>query len=225
MDKRELMKNGLVVLTMFIVSVSRAQDPDQSVWYTVKVPVALQEKWQLANEAGYRTIHFSSAAYQYFIRTGIRYFLTDNWSVAAGLAFFATRTPAVKFNREFVPEFRLWQEMSCRQNFNPRSFLQYHVRLEQRFFQPTENRNAYPALRGRIKLAFTQMLKDKVGVQVFNEYMHQYDHQHWSFNQNRLTGMLLLLLNNESQLQAGYMWLVRSNQMQQVGLVTFQKQL
>lgn len=215
----------LAIILFLNFSILHAQQPSSSVWYGVKAPVNLNDKWQWVNDAGYRTIDYSLVAYQYFFRTGIRRLINNYWAVGSGLALFATRTTAVKSTTEFGNEYRLWQEVSYRKNFSKKFFGQNYVRTEERVYSATSKSTAYNALRLRLRISATQMLSGKMGLQLSNEYMQQYDHQRLSFNQNRLAGSFIFQFNKETQLQTGYMWLLRPVRSQHVVVLTFQRNL
>lgn len=217
------MRKILIIILVFCFAVAKAQQPTTSVWYGVKVPVNINTKWQLVSDAGYRTIEFSPSAYQYFFRTGSRYFINSYWGLGSGIAIFETRTTSQKSNPEFGNEFRLWQELSYRKNFTEKLFIQNQFRTEERLYAATNKTAAYNALRLRNRVAVTKMFNNRWGVLLANEYMHQYDRSRFAFNQNRLAGSVLLNLNKTTQLSGGYMWLLRPDLSQHVALINFQK--
>lgn len=217
------MRKILIVILVLFFSVANAQQPTTSAWYGVRVPVNINTKWQLVNDAGYRTIDYSASAYQYLVRTGIRYFINNYWGVGTGIAFFETRTSAQKSNPEFGNEFRLWQELSYRKNFTEKTFIQNQFRTEERFYAATHKSAAYDALRLRNKITVTKMFSSHWGFHVSEEYMQQYDHSRFLFNQNRVAGSVILNFNKTTQLSGGYIWLLRPELSQHIVLVGFQK--
>jgi hypothetical protein len=219
------MRYALLAILVFWFASANAQQPTTSAWYGIRVPVNINTKWQLVNDAGYRTIDYSASAYQYLFRTGVRYFINNYWGVGTGIAIFETRTSAQKSNPEFGNEFRLWQELSYRKNFTEKTFIQNQFRTEERFYAATHKTAAYNAIRLRNRVAATKMFNSHWGLQLAEEYMQQYDHKHFSFNQNRVAASGLLNFNKTTQLSGGYMWLLRPGLSQHIVMLGFQKTL
>lgn len=185
--------------------------------------VTFGKGWQWHNDAGYRTIGYSVAAFQYLYRTGVRKRLNEDWSVASGVAFFYTRSSYEKANHEFGKEFRLWQELAHEKAIAKGWELQNRLRIEQRFFGAVGGAPARENLRGRYRLAITKKLTEKWSIRLADEYMLQRAEQKTNFNQNRLILTGNLQLKNTIQLQSGYMWLRWPSASQHVLLFTFQK--
>ena len=188
------------------MNIVHAQRPDASVWFTVHAPVNFTKHWQMHNEASYRTLGVSMEPAQYFYRTGIRY-TSREWSTAAGVAFFYTRTSFSKDNNEFGHEFRLWEEVNRLKQIRKQAQGQLRFRTEQRFFAATNIKAKYTAYRFRLKMGLTQKINDRWGIQLTEEYMQQLAHEKFIFDQNRLQFSGIYYLNSVSQLHAGYMWL------------------
>ncbi len=184
-----------------------AQRPETVTWAAVQLPVIFSTHWHWHNDAGYRTLGTSPAALQYLYRTGIRYTFTKQWSAAAGVAFFFSRTSFAKTNDEFGYEFRWWQEGNFQKQFKEKLQWQVRLRAEQRFFEETKNKAPYTACRFRLRTALTQQLSPKWSLQLADEYMEQKTKQKISFDQNRLMASVIYRFNSFGQLQSGYMWL------------------
>ena len=175
-------------------------------WNTLQLPVQISSKWQVHNDVSYRTIGASGSAYQYTFRTGVRRFINEKWNVAAGLAFFFTRTSFDKTNHEFGREFRLWQEAVKENKLNKKLSLFSRFRTEERFFAATSKKERNFALRFRYRMAVVQTLSGKWKIQLANEYMRQLAGGEFTFQQNRLGATAIWSVNSTTQLQTGYIW-------------------
>jgi len=202
------MNKEIIFMALLLISFKAfSQRPSTGCWVNVQIPVQLNSKWQIHNEAGYRTLGNTTAALQYLYRPGIRYSINKKWNAAAGAAFFYTRTSFTKQNDEFAKEFRFWQEAVYKMELTKNLQWQTRLRTEQRYFSATAGKAAYQAFRYRIKPQFLQTLSDKWTLSLANEYMQQYANNKWSFDQNRVIVNGNYFFNTHTQLQAGYMWL------------------
>ena len=217
------MKKFLFIISIIITTNIAAQQPATGIWASPQAMINFNNKWQWYNEGGYRTIGNSTPAYQYLYRTGVKYFFNAHWSSTMGLAFFFTRTNYEKSNHEFGKEFRLWQEINYKVKLTQKFNLQNRMRTEERFFESTKSKSSYKAFRLRNRLAGTLMFSEKWGVQLSDEYMQQYDHKIFSFNQNRLIASAVYQANKTTQWQGGYMWLLRRDYSQHIITFTVQK--
>jgi Protein of unknown function (DUF2490) len=218
-------KKGLLIISIAYAKIVVGQQPQTSVWSALQVPVSFGIKWQWHNDAGYRTIGFTSSPYQYLYRTGARYFFNKEWSVAGGIAFFFTRNSYQKADHEFGKEFRLWQELNFNKAIGKKFSLQNRIRTEERWFDAVGNKDAYYAFRLRCRLAGTEKLSDRWSIQLADEYMQQSVSNDFTFNQNRLMTSAIYNLDASSQLQWGYMWLFRPVLSQHVLTISFQKNI
>jgi hypothetical protein len=203
-----------------------SQRPATGMWLTAQLQVSLNKKWQWHNDASYRTLGTSIAPLQYLYRTGLRYNINNNWTAAAGVAFFFTRTTFSKQNDEFAKEFRLWEEATYKKSFNStlQSFSRF--RIEQRNFAGTTSKPSYHAFRYRIKTQLQQQLNEHWALQLADEYMQQSINNSLSFDQNRVMANVAYLLPPQLTITAGYMWVKRpENISQHILNVSFQKTL
>lgn len=207
----------------FTTKATLSQVPATGNWFALQLPVRLSNKWQWHNDAGYRTIGFSIAAYQYLLRSGIRYNINNSWNTATGYAFFFTRSSFEKADHEFGKEFRLWQELNAQHTFLKSYIIQNRLRMEQRWFDAVGNNDAYFGLRLRHRAAITKVFSENWNLQLADEYMQQLTQGVFSFNQNRLQLNVIYKMNHAEQVQAGYMWLNRQRQSQHIITITFQK--
>jgi hypothetical protein len=204
---------------------AKAQTNNTIIWNSLQLPIQLSGKWQLANDVSYRTLGFSTAAFQYTFRTAIRYQINEKWNLAFGVANFNTRSSFSEANKEFIHEYRLHQEAVFEHSLTPKFALQHRFRTEERFFAATPTRSALQALRVRYRLWAIQTINEHWKLLVGNEYMHQLANKKFEFQQNRVQGFVQYIINSSSQLQAGYIWSKLSNSNQHFITLTFQKKI
>jgi hypothetical protein len=196
-------------LTLFTMGMGWGQyifSQETIVWSSFSTPVRFSSRWQMPVDISYRTIGFSSSAYQYTFRTGVKRFINDVWSTAAGVALFFTRTSFEKTDHEFGREFRLWQDAAAEKGLKNRFVLQNRFRVEERFFAATEEKEKYLAIRLRYRVGLTKFLGEKFKVQLAEEYMEHYTSGQFNFQQNRIYFSVGCLLNKLTQIDAGYIW-------------------
>lgn len=213
---------GMLLLVNHVFS----QRPVTGIWMTVNLPVRLSDKWQMHNDASYRSLGNSVYALQYLYRPGIRYNINASNSTAAGVAFFFTRTSFNKTNPEFGKEFRLWEEVLLQKNITKRGQWHNRFRIEQRFFKETSIKSSYNAYRFRLRTSFVQKLSDKWSLQFIEEYMQQLSHNKFQYDQNRLIISGNCRISSSAQIQAGYLCLIwPQNQVQHLLSIGFQKNI
>jgi long-subunit fatty acid transport protein len=204
-----------------INSVNAQKHPETGIWLTLYTPVNFSSHWQWFNDFGYRTLGISASAIQYYYRTAARYNFNKQWSAAAGVAFFFTRTKFTKENHEFGHEFRFWEEVSHQQAMNKNLQLLLRLRTEQRFFAATSVKDKYTGFRFRLRPGINQKINDKWSLQLTDEYMRQIAKHEFSYDQNRLTLSGIYHFNKATQLQAGYLWLKWPKDDQHILTITF----
>jgi ribosomal protein S18 len=193
-------------------------------WLSAQLSVQLNNKWQWQNDGSYRTLGISFSALQYLYRTGLRYNLNKSWSVATGVAYFASRTTFTKQNHEFAKEIRFWEEVNYKTALTKKTQVSTRLRIEQRSFTATSSKISYHAYRYRVKSQIQQTLSSKWAIQVADEYMQQNAPNTWSFDQNRLIINAVYFLNKHTQINLGYMWLKwHANSAQNILTLSFQK--
>jgi Protein of unknown function (DUF2490) len=212
-----------IPLVLFAVALF-GQRPATGIWATAVVPININSKWQIHNDASYRTLGNSASLLQYLHRTGIRYNINSNWSAALGVAAVFTRSSFTKENDEFARELRLWQEALYKTNLTKKLQLQTRLRTEERWFKATNTKASYNAFRYRLRAQLQQKFTAKWAALIADEYMQQHAKSNWSFDQNRLIVSGVYFLNAQTQLQAGYLWLrFPANSSQHIVNLTFQK--
>lgn len=225
-EKLKTLKLKLFIPLLFISLKIVAQRPATGAWFSLQLPVQLNHKWQIHNDAGYRTLGNNIAALQYLYRPGIRYTLSKHWNTAAGVAFFFSRTSFNKQNNEFGKEFRFWQEVNYKTDVAKNLQWLTRVRIEQRSYAATSTKLPYHAFRYRLRTQLQEKLSDKWALILADEYMQQYAFTKWNFDQNRLIVNAVYSFNKTTQLQTGYMWLRwPANSSQHILTVSFQKNI
>ena len=220
-----LCRGKKLVFIMLITNLKYSYCQQTIVWNTIQLPLQLSTKWQVPVDFSYRTIGFSSSAYQYTGRVGIRRYLNDKWSVATGIALFFTRHTFNKTDSEFGREFRLWQEVLQEKKLNGKYSIQNRIRSEERFFTATSTNDAYTALRLRYRLGLIRMINEKWKMQLSDEYMEQLALRRFKFQQNRVGISLSYIFGYLSQVQAGYIWSELSKSAQHFITLSFQKSI
>ena len=220
------MRKLLFILSIFPLVVYAQPRPEEGAWLTLNMPIDFSSKWQIHNDASYRTLGTNTEPLQYLYRTGLRYHLNERYSVTGGIAFFFTRTNFNKDNEEFGYEFRTWQEFNANKQLNASRRLQIRFRSEQRFFEETKRRDAFTAHRFRLRVNFHQELSKSWSLILAEEYMHQYANNDFVFDQNRLIIAMAYQFNEMTQLQFGCMWLLWPQESSQhLVNITFQKRI
>lgn len=195
-----------IVLIMIIGKGQNIFSQETIVWNSVQMPVRFSSQWQAPVDISYRTLGFSSSAYQYTFRTGLKRFINETWSVASGVALFFTRTSFEKTDHEFGREVRLWQDVAAENKFSKKFVLQNRFRIEERFFAATALKEKYTAIRLRYRLGITKFLGEKFKIQLAEEYMEHFTSSQFSFQQNRVYFSWGYLINKLTQVEAGYIW-------------------
>lgn len=220
------LKNIIVVSIPLLTTMTlTAQTNNTIIWNTFQLPVQFSGKWQLVNDVSYRTLGFSTAAFQYTFRTAVRYQANKQWNISFGIANFNTRSSFSKANREFIHEYRLHQEAMSEHFLAPKFALQHRFRSEERFFAATPSRAALQALRVRYRLLAIQTINQHWKILAGNEYMQQLASKKFEFQQNRAQVAVQYIINNSSQLQGGYIWSKLSDSNQHFITLTFQKKI
>jgi hypothetical protein len=218
------LKKIITIPLLLFATALFGQRPATGIWVTAVAPINISSKWQIHNDVSYRTLGSSASLLQYLHRTGIRYTVNSNWSVALGVAATFTRSSFNKENHEFAREIRLWQEVLYKTNITKQLQLQARLRTEERWFEATNTKASYNAFRYRLRSQLQQKITAKWAAVIANEYMQQHAKNNWSFDQNRLFISGVYFLNAQTQLQAGYFWYrLPINTVQHILNLTFQK--
>ena len=213
----------VLIMAVLIIKNGLAQLPSSSVWLTVQLPISFSPKWQMYNDATYRTLGITSTAYQRFYRTGIRYQFSEKWSALSGISFFSTRAKVDRHDTEFGKEFRIWQELSYVQKFQKNFSAQYRLRTEERFLEATTLKPSYHILNINNRISFLKPISEKWNIQVADEYYEQVVERKFRFNQNRLSATGIYNVSKTMLFQGTYMWLLRKASSQHVMQFTVRK--
>ena len=230
MDKRNevlIMRNVFTFLLLLLsIEVFAQQRPEEGIWTTVNLPVNLSSRWQIHNDASLRTLSWGPALQQYLYRPGIRYLINPSLSLTLGTAFFFTRTSFEKSNDEFGYEFRTWQEVLKKIEAKHETEFQLRFRSEQRFFRPTNDRpEGRTANRYRLRGSVIRKICDQWSLQISEEYFRQVNFEKFEFDQNRVIITGIRHIDQDTQLQLGYMWLKWPESSQHIFSIGYQKKL
>lgn len=99
-------------------------------WLQYYNQVTFSRHWTWLTDAGFRWKNDFKTPSQYLVRTGLSYQLSDALSIGAGLATFAGYSGNTVNKREY----RSYEDMVIKQNFQPFSLMQ-RLRIEQRYFR------------------------------------------------------------------------------------------
>jgi hypothetical protein len=177
---------------------------EKIIWTSVSTPLRFSQKLQAPIDFSYRTLGFTTSAYQYTFRGGVRWNFTPSWSTSAGIARFLTRNSFKTSDEVFVPEFRVWQDVVSEKKLRHQFTLQNRLRIEERFFDATSESAKYTAIRLRYRIGVVKLLHEKYKVQLAEEYMEHYSFDRFSFQQNRVYVSGGLFLDALTQIEAGY---------------------
>ncbi|HKB43175.1 MAG TPA: DUF2490 domain-containing protein [Chitinophagaceae bacterium] len=216
------MKKLFILIACFSTKNLLAQVPSTASWFSFQFRLN-KAKWELINDGGYRTIGMSASCYAYYYRNGLRYKLNDNWSVAAGSAFFFTRSSYQKSNHGFGKEFRLWQDAIFRKPIWKTFAINNRFRIEERWFNRVNNKPAYFGFRPRERLTISKMLSEKWSLELGDEYLRMLSDNKFTFNSNRILLFATYTMKKQTQLQGGYIWLKLPAASQHVFTINFQK--
>jgi len=174
-----------------------------SLWFSAQAPLRIKN-WEWHQDAGYRTIGYSSKATLWLYRTGLRRYFSEHWNAAGGYALFASRVD--KDRSAFGAENRIWEELVRQDQWRKLRWVQ-RLRIDHRWFDATTKTPYYSAHRFRYRTAFIQALAPQLDLQVYDEIMVQSQKRQWLFNQNR-TGFFLHIKPSEKQaFNLGYTYL------------------
>jgi hypothetical protein len=211
------------LVLFFSSKAALSQMPATSNWFGLQIQINAGSKWEWPTDVGYRTIGMSASAYSYHCRTGIRYKLNETWNVAAGIAFFFTRSTYQKFNHDFGTEFRTWQELNFQKAISKTISLRNRFRTEERWFEAVPGRDAFFGLRLRDRFTTIKTLTKKWSIEFGDEYLRMLSDKKFLFNSNRILLSAFYNMKGQARLQGGYLWLKLPVSSQHVFTFTFQK--
>lgn len=208
-------KTIVFIISLLCTGKAFSQRPPTSLWLSTQLPVELNNKWLLLNDASYRTLGNSITPLQYLYRTGLRYNVTTHWAAAAGVAFFYTRTTFSKQQDEFTREFRIWEDVTYKTDMAKHLQSASRFRVEERSYAASSIAKAYHATRYRLRTQLQENITSQWGIQLSEEYMQQYAHKNLSFDQNRLGIGAVYSFTPKAKLTAGYTWELRPQHVSQ----------
>lgn len=216
-------KTGAIILLISMAKTAIAQPHGASVWFTGQIPVSFASKWQWQNDFIYKSNGMKAGAYQRFYRTGVKYEISDNWSIAGGIGFFSTLSGSSSKDDELGKEFRLWEDLNYQHDLDDKVSFQNRVRTEERYLHATAQKAAYRILNLNDKVSFARNLSAKWDLIFSDEFFEQVIDHKLIFNQNRLGALAGFTISKNFQVQTGYIWALRKTFSQHIIQFTVKK--
>lgn len=192
-------------LLISIPKPSFTQNSDVGFWYRYFGVFEFQPKWILWTEAQYRNFNLIGDLETIFVRTSIKYTLTENNNhVGAGIAFFHF-TPYIPGTNEkiSVNELRTYQTFITQQNFG-RFYLFHRYRFEQRIFKNDFRFRWRYMIRALVGINSKELKKNLFYFAISDEIFIQ--NVSPTFERNRLYGGFGMFINDIVQIEMGPMW-------------------
>ena len=195
------------------------------VWARYSLGLALNEKWELANEVDERRFVFPDKQHQLLFRSTLLYKMSDTWQPGLGFTYFlqSPHDPRAA-SRLMVPELRPHQEINFRHALGERWSLRQRFRLEERFYRKTsegeltDGYNFNFRFRLKFDLFYTllknQEEKERLVLALSEEVMFNAGSQilYNVFDQNRVYGGLRWNTGENTALEGGYLWWYQQRQ-------------
>lgn len=227
------MYKKLAVAFLFISHSLTAQHKvvhTQMIWFNYNNTVALNAKWDLANDVQLRTREWASHWSQFAIRSGVSYKLNTHFTATTGFTWFGN----VRYYNEspvVANEWRPWEEIGYQVNGRENIFLQ-RLRLEHRFLQriingkKTSEYEKRQRLRYRIEFGFPLRNK-KIEIHIGDEAMGNLNYigDNRFFDQNRLFAFINFKISAHTFFQYQFIkihqWLAAQNTMESQDVFRF----
>jgi hypothetical protein len=161
-----------------------------------------------------------------FIRTGVRYTYSPNWSTSLFCDLVHSRVkPYDKNDLEFGDEIRLTEEVNHKYPIGKMYTMLHRLRVEERFFGETSLGHDYKALRFRYRLAALKKLSDKWDIQLADEYLEQLLGSNLKYNSNRLSLTGYFRYAKNAHIETTYYWIKFPTYSQHVFSVALQNRV
>lgn len=204
------MNKLLIIIALIISSISafsQKNGEDQlGVWYMYFGDNKISEQFSIHSEVQGRFYTFDNFN-QLLIRFGLNYKFSDKAMVTAGYGIIPTESYEKGANQVSALENRIYEQFVLKNSLG-RVFFQHRYRLEQRWISSNvapdfyKNRVRYQ-LSLKIPLNHPTLENKTLYASVYDEILLNIDNQ--PFGQNRLYFGLGFKINNQINLQAGYL--------------------
>ena len=216
------MKNKIKIILSFILlfKFGHTQSPENELgnWLMYFGTHQLNDKYSIHYETQLRNYELFTNFNQLLPRIGINYKIDEHSMVTAGYAFIPTQTEIYEgWNDELVTENRVWQQFILRNKVGNIS-IRHRYRLEQRWIKKLDvvegsNTISVDEYSTTYKNRARYMLSLKIPLSNNNDFplfISIYDEifldlSQTPFDQNRLFGALGFQINNNMNIQAGYL--------------------
>ena len=202
-----MIRNLLLFFLILPQIISAQTNPEEKLgnWWMYFGTHKINEKFSVHYETQLRNYEILNNFFQLLPRAGINYHIADNSIITAGYAWIPTQpTIGEGWNNELVIENRIWEQFILRNKVNNIKF-RHRYRLEQRWVK-SAGVSAYKN-RARYMLSVRIPLKSDPDFPLF---ISLYDEIFLNindspFDQNRLFGALGIQVNDNMNIQVGYL--------------------
>tara|TARA_B100001287_G_scaffold70707_1_gene58359 strand:+ start:2570 stop:3265 length:696 start_codon:yes stop_codon:yes gene_type:complete len=198
--------NLIIACLVFPMTImSQTKEDKLGSWWMYFGTHHLNEKYSIHYETQLRHYEIGNNFFQLLPRVGLNYKIDDNSMVTAGYAWIPTQTTLDEgFSGELVTENRIWQQFILRNKINNIK-IRHRYRLEQRWVKDNDitsykNRARYML---SVKIPLKKSEASPLFLFLYDEvFLHLDDSP---FNQNRLYGAIGYNVNNNMNIQVGYL--------------------
>ena len=195
----------IFLITPQILSAQTNPEEKLGNWWMYFGTHQINEKISIHYETQLRNYEILNNFFQLLPRAGVNYHIADNSIITAGYAWIPTQpTIGEGWNNELVIENRIWEQFILRNKVNNIKF-RHRYRLEQRWVKSAgvsayKNRARYMLsvripLKSDPKFPLFISLYDEIFLNISDE----------PFDQNRLFGALGIQVNDNMNIQVGYL--------------------
>ena len=211
---RSLCLTGLLLIHLFLSAQNKTKEVNHQTqsWVSVNSTIHMNDKWALLADVHMRRNHFFKNGSFYFIRAGVAYSITKNFSVAAGYAHLWL-APTTTSWITYANENRIYQQLQYHSSIGKIEINQ-RLRNEQRWQQKMVNDKPSRQNRftNRIRYLLSAtipvfknenlpslVISDELHIQFGKEVMYN------TFDQNRFFTGIKQKINKQLSFDIGYM--------------------
>lgn len=212
------MIRNIFLLFLILPQILSAQtNPEEKLgnWWMYFGTHHINEKFSIHYETQLRNYELLNNFFQLLPRVGLNYHIDENTVLTAGYAWIPTQnTMGEGWNDELVIENRIWQQFILKNKVNNLKF-RHRYRLEQRWIKRPISTSVIPASDWNItyKNRVRYMLSVRIPIKndpEFPLFISLYDEIFLNindspFDQNRLFGALGIQVNENMNIQVGYL--------------------
>ncbi len=202
-----MIRNLLLFFLILPQIISAQTNPEEKLgkWWMYFGTHQINEKFSVHYETQLRNYEILNNFFQLLPRAGINYHIADNSIITAGYAWIPTQPIMGEgWNNELVIENRIWEQFILRNKVNNIKF-RHRYRLEQRWVK-SAGVSAYKN-RARYMLSVRIPLKSDpefpLFISLYDEIFLNISEE--PFDQNRLFGALGIQVNDNMNIQVGYL--------------------